>query len=96
MLNGEYEVFKAACIPRGNFRTQEENLLYLPEGEYATLRFWGHLKTSGRYYDLIKESISRSGYEICGDLIRECLAPGTQAGGHSHLAEITVPVRRLS
>jgi len=94
LLRGEYGTFKASCIASGQYQAGEEYRQTLPEGKYAVLRFWGSLKTSAPYYKRLTQAVTERGYEITGDLIRKCLAPGTLEGSHEHMSEISVPVRK--
>lgn len=91
----DFDTFKGTCVPYGHYQAREANVRTLPEGEYAFLRFWGSIATSGPYYAMLTKFIRDEGLKLKGDLLRKCLAPGTIRGKHAHLAEISIPVQRI-
>jgi DNA-binding transcriptional MerR regulator len=94
LMEGRYDSYSAAFVPFGGYKAKAGDLRTLPAGEYAVMRFWGDIQSSGPRYGELAAFIREGGFESRGDMVRRCLAPGTIEGRHAHLAEIAVPVGR--
>ena len=91
---GRYNTFCGSFVPYGTYTAGERALAILPEGEYATIRFWGSISTSEKYYAMLVDFVKRNNYSVIGDMTRSCLAPGMIQEKHAHLAEISIPVKK--
>ncbi len=96
-INGKYNQFIGISLKYGIYKSRNKYVQKVPENsEYATMRFWGSLNNSDEYYDKLKDFLKKEDYEIVGDVIRKCVAPGTISGKHDHLAELYVPVKKIN
>lgn len=91
-MSGNYEAFSGSFVMKESFQADPAAVVELPACDYAAVRFWGNIKSSYPYYDMLADFMRERGYVAAGDMIRRCLAPGTVGDKHAHLAEVAIPV----
>lgn len=90
-----YDEFKAVFVFNSEgYNSEEKYYKIIPAGEYARICFWGSIKNSRKYYEMVYNYVKEKGYSICGDVIRRCVCPGILGNNHEHLAEIWIQVQK--
>ncbi len=73
------------------FRGREE---YIPEGEWAVIRYSGTHRNSGRYYERLLDYLESRGLECCGDSVEVTLIDsGFTNDVEKYITELQVPVK---
>ncbi|NLK71465.1 MAG: MerR family transcriptional regulator [Clostridiales bacterium] len=90
-----YDEFKAVFVFNSEgYNSEGKYYKIIPSGDYARICFWGSIKNSKKYYEMVYNYIKEKGYVICGDVIRRCVCAGIIGNNHEHLAEIWIQVQK--